>query len=310
VRVAFAGTPATAVPALDALAGSRHDVAVVITRPDARSGRGRTLAQSPVAERAAELGVPVLKPTSLREAGLADQLEALGLEAVAVVAYGGMVPADLLAVPSHGWVNLHFSLLPAWRGAAPVQHAIMAGDTVTGATTFRLVEELDAGPVYGTVTEQVRRGDTAGALLDRLADSGAALLVATLDGIEAGDLVAHEQSEEGVSLAPKLTSEEARVRWADPALAVDRQIRACTPAPGAWTGFGQQRLGLLPLRDPSEVVDATLEPGAVRVTRRDVWVGTGSHDVRLGDVRPAGRRPMPAADWARGVRLVDGDTLT
>lgn len=309
MRLAFAGTPDVALPSLEAIAASRHDVALVITRPDARRGRGRALAASPVAEQAERLGIPVLKPTTLGDPAVADRLVADGVQCCPVVAYGQLVPGELLTAPQHGWVNLHFSLLPAWRGAAPVQHALLAGDTVTGATTFRLDAGLDTGPVFGTVTEEVRADDTAGALLARLAAAGAQLLVATLDGIEQGSLVPHEQPPDVVSLAPKLTTGDAQVRWSDPALAVDRRIRACTPSPGAWTTAGDVRIGLLPLpaSEPSPV--STLSPGEVRVTKHDVWVGTGSYDVRLGEVRPSGKRAMPAADWARGAHLVDGALL-
>lgn len=309
MRVVFAGTPATAVPSLDAIARSGHDLVAVITRPDAASGRGRSVASSPVAERATSLGVPVMKPSTLRQAHVADELRSLGVDCCPVVAYGGLVPSHLLDLPRFGWVNLHFSLLPAWRGAAPVQHSILAGDQVTGASTFLLDAGLDTGSVYGTVTEDVHPDDTAGALLDRLAVSGAALLVATLDGIEAGTLVPHEQPADGVSHAPKLTGEDARIRWRDPALAVDRRIRACTPAPGAWAEHNGHRLGVMPLPLPHGEAQSTLGPGVLRVTKREVWVGTGSYDVRLGEVRPAGKRAMAAADWARGARLVDGDLL-
>ena len=322
MRLAFAGTPEVALPSLEAIATSRHDLALVLTRPDAGRGRGRELAPSPVAARAESLGVPVLKPTTLRDPAVAAGLADAGVECCPVVAFGGLVPADLLTMPPHGWVNLHFSLLPAWRGAAPVQHALLAGDTVTGATTFRLDEGLDTGPVFGTITEQVRPDDTAGTVLARLAEAGAHLLVATLDGIEQGSVVPHEQSPDGVSLAPKLTTEDARVRWTDPALSVARRIRACTPAPGAWTTAGDIRVGLLPLPVPDATagsppastfessLESSLAPGELRVTKHDVWVGTGSYDVRLGEVRPSGKRAMPAADWARGARLVDGAMLT
>jgi methionyl-tRNA formyltransferase len=310
MRVAFAGTPEVAVRSLRAVDASGHEVVAVITRPDARQGRGRPVSASPVAEVADRLGVPVLKPSSLRDVHVADELARLDVDCCPVVAFGGLVPPELLDLPRHGWVNLHFSLLPAWRGAAPVQHAILSGDTVTGATTFRLTEGLDTGPVFGTITETIQPQDTAGALLERLAVSGAELLVATLDGIERGTLVPHEQPEHDVSLAPKLTTDDARVRWSEPAMAVDRRVRACTPSPGAWTELRGVRLGILPLAPSPAPPESTLGPGVVRVGKRAVWVGTGSFDVCLGEVRPAGRRVMPAADWARGVRLADGDTLT
>lgn len=312
MRLVFAGTPEVACVSLDRLVASEHTVVGVITRPDAPSGRGRTLRSSPVAERAAELGIPVLRPVSLTDDPVVAELHALRPDCCPVVAYGGIVPAHLLDLPPHGWVNLHFSLLPMWRGAAPVQHAVLAGDEVTGASTFRLTEGLDTGPVYGTVTEAIASTDTAGELLGRLATTGAELLVRTLDGMADGALRAVAQSADGVSLAPKLTRDDARVRWSEPALAVDRRIRACTPAPGAWTEWSGQRIGLLPLtgRPAGDRGDGPpLEPGVVRVTKHAVLVGTGSSPVLLGQVRPQGKKAMAAADWARGSRLVDGERL-
>ena len=311
MRLIFAGTPEAALPSLDAVWSSHHELVAVISRPDAARGRGRDLSPSPVAARASELGgVPVLKPPSLRDPVFVHQFNQFDVDCCPVVAYGGMVPSNLLDGPRHGWVNLHFSLLPAWRGAAPVQHAILAGDEFTGASTFRLTEGLDTGPVFGTITEPVRPDDTAGALLDRLAVSGAQLLLRTLDAIEAGTVVAHDQPTEGVSMAPKLTKDDARVRWHEPALAIDRRIRACTPHPGAWTQHRGDRIGLLALAASQTSDRSSLGPGEVRVTKHDVWVGSASGEVRLGYVKPSGKREMPAADWARGVRLADGDLLT
>src|SRR6478672_154509 len=235
MRLVFAGTPEVAVHSLDALVASRHELVGVVTRPDAPSGRGRKLVASPVALRAEELGLPVLKPEHPRDPEFQDALRALQPDCCPVVAYGALLPQSALDIPVHGWVNLHFSALPAWRGAAPVQRSLMAGDEITGATTFRIVKELDAGPTYGLFTERIRPDDTAGVLLDRLAEYGAGLLVATLDGIEDGSLEEREQDPELVSYAPKLTVEEAQVDWNRPAFAVDRHIRGCTPAPGAWT---------------------------------------------------------------------------
>jgi len=307
VRVVFAGTPDVAVPALRAILASEHDVVAVLTRPDAPAGRGRKLLPNPVAEVAAEAGIEVLKPERARDADFLTRLEQIAPDCAPVVAYGGLIPKAALDVPKHGWINLHFSLLPAWRGAAPVQHAIMAGDDITGACTFQIEEGLDTGPVYGRLTEAIRPTDTSGDLLARLADAGAKLLVATLDGIEAGRLVAEPQPADGVSMAPKLTVEDARVDWAAPAMRVDRVVRACTPAPGAWTTFREERLKLRPVRlDPS---GHELAPGLIDVGRDGVRVGTGSHPVLLGEVQPQGKRVMPASDWARGVRIVLGERL-
>ena len=304
MRLVFAGTPQAAVPALDALLKSRHEVAAVVTRPDAPAGRGLHLGPSPVAQRAAKAGVEVLKPARPRDPDFTDRLRQIAPDVVPITAYGALIPQSVLDIPAQGWVNLHFSLLPAWRGAAPVQHAILHGDDITGATTFRLVKELDAGPVFGVVTEPIHPRDTAGDLLGRLAVSGADLLVATLDGIESGQLEARPQPAEGVSLAPKITAGDARVRWDQPAIAVDRQVRACTPGPGAWTMLGEARLKLWPVDPAPQDAPAAgpLAPGEVRILRSAVLVGTGTTPVGLGDVQPPGKRRMGAADWARGLR--------
>ena len=317
MRLVFAGTPEVALPSLDALLASRHEVVAVVTRPDARAGRGRTMVPSPVRQRAEAAGVEVLTPDRPSDPAFQERLRELGPDACPVVAYGALVPPSALEIPRHGWVNLHFSLLPAWRGAAPVQHAVMAGDEVTGATTFRLEKGLDTGPVFGVMTERIRPRDTAGDLLGRLAQAGAGLLVATLDGIEDGDLEPRPQPAEGVSLAPKIEVDDARVRWSRPALAVDRQVRGCTPAPGAWTVFRGERVKLgpvapVPTDDQGGAAADTagglatvpdLAPGQLHVTKRAVAVGTTSGAVVLGEVRPHGKKPMPAADWARGVRI-------
>jgi methionyl-tRNA formyltransferase len=307
VRLVFAGTPQVAVPALDALLASQHEVVAVLTRPDAPAGRGRHQAASPVAARAAAAGIETLKPATAADPGLRDRLADLAPDCCPVVAYGGLVPRSLLDLPAHGWVNLHFSLLPAWRGAAPVQHAILHGDDVTGATVFALEEGLDTGPVLSVMTEAIRPRDTSGDLLDRLATAGAGLLVATLDALERGELTTRPQPADGVSLAPKVTVADARLDWKAPAFHVDRQVRACTPAPGAWTTWVGERLGLGPV-EPAGAAD--LAPGQVLAGRREVLVGAGDGQaVRLGQVRPAGRTAMPAADWARGARGLDGGTL-
>jgi methionyl-tRNA formyltransferase len=305
VRLLFAGTPATAVPSLDALLASGHEVAAVLTRPDAPAGRGRRLTPSPVAQRADEAGVEIVKASRLRDPELLDRLRGLAPDAAAIVAYGALVPPDALTIPALGWVNLHFSLLPAWRGAAPVQHALLHGDDVTGATTFLLEEGLDTGPVLGVLTEAVRPHDTTGELLDRLAHAGAGLLLATLDALERGELTPAPQPADGVSLAPKLIAADARVDWSAPGFHIDRRVRACTPAPGAWTTWGDDRIGLGPVTVLDEV--AAVAPGLVQVRRDAVLVGAGDgHLVRLGDVRPPGKRAMPADAWARGVRGLDG----
>jgi len=307
VRVVFAGTPEVALPALDAIAASQHELVGVVTRPDAPAGRGRKLAASPVAGRGEELGLPVLKPEHPKDPEFQDALRTLRPDACPVVAYGALLPQSALDIPPHGWINLHFSCLPAWRGAAPVQHAIWAGDEVTGATTFRIVKELDAGPTYGVMTERIRPDDTAGDLLARLAEGGAGLLVATLDGIADGSLEAREQPGDGVSFAPKVTVEDAEVDWTEPAVAVDRRIRACTPGPGAWSTHEGERIKIGPVSAAAEADG--LAPGELRIGKRDVLVGTGTFPVRLGDVKAFGKRQMPAADWARGLHAEAGTHL-
>ena len=308
MKVVFAGTPDVAVPALEAVADSRHELVGVVTRPDAPAGRGRRLVASPVGVRAEELGVPVLKPGHPRDPDFQAALRELGPDCCPVVAYGALLPQSALDIPEHGWVNLHFSVLPAWRGAAPVQHAIWAGDEVSGATTFRIVKELDAGPTYGLMTQTIRPGDTAGDLLHRLAEGGAGLLVQTLDGIDDGTLEAREQPADGVSFAPKITVEDAHVAWTEPAVAVDRRIRACTPDPGAWSTLDGERIKLGPVRPvgPDQDPPVDLEPGQVQARKNAVLVGTATTPVQLGRVQAHGRKEMDAADWARGVRLGSG----
>lgn len=275
----------------------------MLTRPDAAAGRRGKPAPSPVAELALAEGIPVLRPAKPNEPEFVAELAELAPDCCAVVAYGALLRDELLAVPRFGWINLHFSVLPAWRGAAPVQAAIAAGDEVTGATTFQIERALDSGPVYGVLTEAVRPIDTAGDLLARLADAGAGLLETTLDGVEDGALTAVPQPTDGVTIAPKVTVEDARVRWDLPAHVVDRRIRAVTPNPGAWTEIGDLRVKLGPV---VPVEAEPLAPGAIRVQKAGVLIGTGSTPVRLGMVQPPGKKLMNAADWARGARLDEG----
>jgi methionyl-tRNA formyltransferase len=307
LKLLFAGTPEPAVPSLEALLASDHEVVAVLTRPDARAGRGRKVSRSPVAERADAAGLPVLQPRSPREPEFLGQLADLDVDCAPVVAYGALVPQAALDLPRHGWVNLHFSLLPAWRGAAPVQHAIMAGDEITGASTFLLEAGLDTGPVFGTLTEEIGPRDTAGDLLARLAVSGARLLVATIDGIAAGTLDPQPQPADGISLAPRIETADARIDWHLPAHVVDRRIRGVTPAPGGWTTWRGERLRVGPVAGMHD--ELVLAPGEVSFESGTVYVGTGSAPVSLGEVQPAGKRMLPAADWARGARFGPGDMV-
>ena len=299
MRIVFGGTPDVAIPSLDALADSRHELVAVVTRPDAASGRGKKLTASPVAQRAAELGIEVLKPQRPRDEEFVTRLTELAPDCCPVVAYGALLPQRVLEIPRHGWVNLHFSLLPAWRGAAPVQHAILAGDQITGATTFRIVLELDAGPILATVSEPIRPDDTAGDLLHRLSLSGARLLVETLDGIEDGTLTATPQPETDaqVSYASKINVENARIDWTQSADVLDRLIRACAPAPGAWTTFRGERFKI----NSARISDAVLAPGSLQISKRAVRVGTATQALQLDEIQAQGKKPMPAADWARGI---------
>ena len=304
MRIVFAGTPEPALPSLRRLIDSpRHEVVAVLTRPDAAAGRRGKPAPSPVAELALAQGISVLRPSRPNEPEFVAELTELAPDCCAVVAYGALLRDELLAVPALGWINLHFSVLPAWRGAAPVQAAIAAGDEVTGATTFQIERALDSGPVFGVLTETVRPTDTAGDLLERLAISGAGLLESTLDGVADGALTAVVQPADGVSVAPKVTVEDARVRWDLPAHVVDRRVRSVTPNPGAWTEIGELRVKVGPVTP----VDAEpLAAGVIRPQKSSVLVGTGSSPVRLSTVQPPGKKAMNAADWARGARLEEG----
>ncbi|GAA3288204.1 methionyl-tRNA formyltransferase [Arthrobacter citreus] len=300
MRVLFAGTPAVAVPSLNALLEAGFDVVAVLTRPDAPLGRKRTLTPSPVAARAEELGLPVIRAAKIDDDAVAA-IRAANPDVAAIVAYGGLITERALTIPEHGWINLHFSLLPAWRGAAPVQHAVINGDDVTGASTFLLEKGLDTGPVYGRLTETVSPDDTSGALLERLSHSGAVLLAQTLSAIQTGAAHAVPQSGD-VTLAPKLTIDDARVNWNQPALAIRRRINGVTPEPGAWTTWDGARfkIGAAVLRP--DITD--LAPGQVRFaggTQAAAVVGTGSSGLELLQVQPAGKKMMPGADWARGL---------
>ncbi|MFC9872043.1 methionyl-tRNA formyltransferase [Nocardia salmonicida] len=306
MRLVFAGTPEPAVPSLRRLIESAgHEVVAVVTRPDAVAGRGRKIMRSPVGQLADEHGIPVFTPRKPSEPEFVAALTELAPDCCPVVAYGALLPQQVLDIPAHGWINLHFSLLPSWRGAAPVQAAIDAGDDMTGASTFLIEAGLDTGPVYGVMTEKIGLTDTAGELLARLADAGAVLLEKTLDGVEDGSLQAIPQSHDGVSYAPKVTVEAGRIGFDEPALAIHRHIRAVTPAPGAWTEVNGLRLKL----GPVEMVEETLPEREIEVRKSGVFVGTSTTAVRLGQVQPPGKKMMNALDWARGARLAPGTVI-
>jgi methionyl-tRNA formyltransferase len=299
MRLVFAGTPPLAATVLERLLDSgSHDVVAVLTRPDAAKGRSSRLVPSPVAELAAERGIEVLKPQRPSEPWLAQRLAELRVDCAPVVAYGGLIPGSLLGAFDKGWVNLHFSLLPRWRGAAPVQRAILAGDERSGVTIFELVSELDAGAVLATAGYRFGPDETAGEALDALTELGGGLLLETLDRLEAGVAVAVPQPAEGVTLAPKLSPAEARLDWALPAVELARVARANNPSPIAWTMLNGERFRVLRAR----AIEGAGEPGAVDVGRNWVRVGTGDGLLELDQVQPAGKRALPAADWARGLR--------
>ncbi|MFE3192769.1 methionyl-tRNA formyltransferase [Nocardia sp. NPDC059240] len=303
MRLVFAGTPEPAVPSLRRLlASTRHEVVGVVTRPDAVAGRGRKVTRSPIGRLADEHGIPVFTPKRLSEPEFIEQLTALAPDCCPVVAYGALLPEPVLDIPVHGWINLHFSLLPAWRGAAPVQAALLAGDEYTGASTFRIEKGLDTGPVFGTMTEKINVTDTAGTLLERLAEAGAHLLESTLEGVEDGSVQAVPQSLDGISYAPKVDADAGHIRFDQPALAIGRRIRAVTPAPGAWTEIDGKRLKL----GRVDLVEEDLPPRTIDVRKSGVYVGTATTAVRLTEVQPQGKRMMPALDWARGARLEPG----
>ena len=301
MRLVFAGTPAPAVPALRELAESRHQIAAVVTRPDAPLGRKRVLTPSPVAAAAEQVGAPVIKTARL-DADATERIAALEPDLGVIVAYGGLVREPLLSTPAHGWINLHFSLLPKWRGAAPVQHALIAGDDVTGAAVFRLVAELDAGDVFADRRVEIEPRETAGELLSRLADVGAGLLHEVVDAVAAGDAVARAQTGEP-TFAPKLTVDDGRIRWEEAAERILDRVRGTTPEPGAHTTVAGERLKLHRV----DLVDDAppLAPGQVGWDRGRVLVGSGDGAIALREVQPAGRGVMPAPDWWRGRRQDD-----
>jgi len=301
VRIVFAGTPEVAVPSLEALVAAGHEVVGVVTRPDAPAGRGKRLTASPVAARAEALGLEVVKPVHPRDEDFVAWLTEKAPDACPVVAYGALVPQHVLDIPRHGWLNLHFSLLPAWRGAAPVQRSIMAGETMTGATAFELVAELDARPVHGPITQPIGELDNSADLLDRLAHRGARLLGQVLDDIAHGSTPV-PQDEQGVTLAPKISVEEARIDWRRPAAAVAALVRGTNPSPGAWTVLGGERFKVLlarPVELPADVPG--LAPGQLHATKRQLFAGTGDGAVELLRVKAFGKKEMAGPDWARGM---------
>jgi len=301
LKFVFAGTPEAALPSLNNLISSQHEVLAVITQPPAKSGRGRDLRRSPVHELALSQGIDVLHPASVRD--IDSVLRALQPDVIPVVAYGQLIPETMLSISEHGWINLHFSLLPQWRGAAPVQHSIWHGDSITGATTFRIEKGMDTGPILGQVTHTIDPRDTSGVLLDGLADSGSILLRQTLDALETGAIRAVPQQHDLATFAPKISKADSRIDWHSPAIEIDRRIRAMTPTPGAWTTFdlgdGATSMSIAPVLIDREVV---LEPGVISCIDRRVFVGSVTYALELSQVKPAGKKFMDATDWLRGLR--------
>ncbi|QYH37171.1 methionyl-tRNA formyltransferase [Salinibacterium sp. M195] len=297
MRLLFAGSPEVAVPSLDALLASDHDVVGVLTRTDSAQGRRRVMTPTPVAARAEHEGIDVIRANRLDDsarAAIADLNVDLGV----IVAYGGLVPANVLTIPRLGWINLHFSLLPQWRGAAPVQRAIMAGDTVSGAAVFQLVEKLDAGDIFATLTAPIGAQQTAGALLQQLSLSGAALLEKVVNSLADGSAQAVPQSGE-ISLAPKLLLDDGRIDWSQPAQTVHNQIRGVTPEPGASTQVDGKRLKVLEAAIARET--PALPTGRIEFVGKKVFVGTATQPIELLRVHPEGRNAMDAAAWWRGL---------
>ena len=304
MRLLFAGTPQVAVFSLDALVNSAHEVVGVLTRPPARAGRGRQQTHSPVHQRALDLGLPVFTPSHVDDPAFVQTLRELQLDCAPVVAFGALLPESVLDVPVHGWVNLHFSLLPRWRGAAPVQAAIMHGDAITGATTFRIDAGLDTGPTFAAITETLDGTETTGELLDRLGQRGASLLVETMNDLANGSASAVPQDQLGITTAPKLHSSDAQLLWANPAFLLDRIIRACQPDPGAWTMFRGERVKVQRARI---IDDVNVQPGSLVVSKHSLSVATSNGALELLEVQPHGKKAMSAADWARGARIESGE---
>ncbi|MGP5672793.1 methionyl-tRNA formyltransferase [Brachybacterium alimentarium] len=308
MRLLFAGTPEAALPSLRTLLDSHHEIVGVLTRADAPSGRGRKLTPSPVKALALDAGLPVLTPATLRDEAVQQQLRELAPDAAPVVAYGNLVPRAALDIPVHGWVNLHFSLLPAWRGAAPAQRAVLAGERETGMSVFRLEKGLDTGDLLTTAPTTIGEFETSGELLDRMAEEGASVLLRALDALEAGTATFTAQDDTRATHAAKLSTAEAEIDWALPADQVSAHIRGMSPHPGAWTLLDGARAKILGIEAAPEHVG--LAPGRIAATKRHVLVGTGTDPLAISTIAAAGKRPMRAADWARGAGLAEDTAFT
>jgi methionyl-tRNA formyltransferase len=308
LKLVFAGTPEAAIPSLETLISSEHEVMAVITQPPARSGRGRELHRSPVHELALSHGIEILHPASVRE--IDSVLRALQPDVIPVVAYGQLIPEAMLDIPELGWINLHFSLLPEWRGAAPVHYSIWHGDSITGATTFRLDQGMDTGPILGQVTQTIDPTDTSGVLLTSLANTGSQLMRQTLDALEAGMITPVSQQHDLATFAPKINKSDSRIDWRLPAIEIDRRIRAMTPTPGAWTmidvGAGDTSISIAPVINGRDI---QLDPGAISLIDKRAFVGSATYALELSHVKPAGKKFMDATDWLRGLRGVSTEAV-
>ncbi|MBM3751200.1 MAG: methionyl-tRNA formyltransferase [Acidimicrobiia bacterium] len=307
-RVMYFGTPQFAVPTLERLLGSSHPVVGVVTQPDRPRGRGQHVTASPVKVVAEAHGVPVLQPTQLRDAAFLDSVRDLAPDIGVVAAYGRILPQALLDLPAHGMVNVHASLLPRWRGAAPIHRAVIAGDTVTGVTIMRVVLALDAGPMLARTEVPITSGDTSESLEPQLASAGADLLVATLDRLAAGPVTEVPQDEAQVTYAERLQRSESVVVWTRSAVEIDRQIRGLQPWPLAVVTIGDRRVALL--RSAVVASNATATPGTIiRAAGDDLHIATSDGVVAITQLKPEGRRPMPVRDWLNGVPITPGTVV-
>ena len=308
--VVFAGTAEFAVPSLEALAGGPHRVAAVYTRPDRPAGRGRRAAASPVKTAAAALGLPVEQPESLRGEAARERLAGYRPDLVVVAAFGLILPPDVLAAPPAGCLNVHASLLPRWRGAAPVQHALLAGDAGTGAAIMRMDEGIDTGDVLLTRACAIRPDDTGGTLTRRLARLGAAALEAAMSGLEQGRLEAHPQDDSAATSAPRIRKSDALVDWSRGARSLERMVRAFDPWPVAFTSAGGEPLRLLRAEAAADASPPLPAPGTVTAAGPGgIEVQTGAGRLRVLRLQRPGKRPMNAADFLNGRSLLPGQRL-
>jgi methionyl-tRNA formyltransferase len=308
MRLVFAGTPSFAATALDALIQSEHEVALVLTRPDAAAGRGLKTVLSEVKRLAVEHELPVFQPATLRDPAVVEHVRGFGADAMVVAAYGLILPRSVIEAFPHGCINIHASLLPRWRGAAPIQHALLAGDGETGISIMRMDEGLDTGPVYLLESIPIAANETAATLHDKLADLGARNIVKALAAIASGELQPKPQPADGATYANKITKAQARIRWSQPAAEIERAIRAFDPFPGAFSHFNQQ---LVKVWAAQLVTDSSGQPGKVSATTEDgIVVACGSDALRLTELQRQGGKRLPASEFLRGFPIAAGQRFT